>query len=324
MSGPATSRREGAEPGGERAVPAIASIRFERRKYGVPLLADACAVGSLPFFIKTPRPHRLAFWEVALVTEGCGTLALDGVALEVAPYRVCVTAPGEVRSWRLAGARLDGLIAFFEADLFSDDDGADPAFVDRLPIAAAAPAQRSFGLDRRRFAALGSLVEAMADELRAPDAHTSRMLRAQASQLLIAVQRASGIVAAPAPLENRAALLARRFARLVDDRFDRGDPVAAFAARLGVSARHLNHCVRASTGLTAGETIRRRLFLEARRRLLAESTPIAALAESLGFSDAPYFIRFFKHHAGVTPRAFRAARGSPLFDRIRPLSGADS
>ena len=299
----------------------VASIRFDRRKYGPRLLADACAVGSLPFFIKTPRPHRLGFWEIALVTEGRGTLALDGVPVEVAPYRVCVTAPGEVRSWRLAGARLDGLIAFFEADLF-DEAEVDSAFIDRLPIATAAPTQRSFGVDRRRFAALGSLVGAMADELRAPDAHSHRMLRAQACQLLVAVQRASGIEAATGA-ENRAALLTRRFARLVDERFRHGDAIAAYAGQLGVTPRHLNQCVRDSTGLSAGETIRRRVFLEARRRLLAESTPVAALAESLGFSEAPYFIRFFRQRAGITPRAFRAAHGSPLFDRTRPLSRAD-
>ena len=303
----------------ENPFPAVASIRFDRRKYGPPLLADGCEVGSLPFFIKAPRPHRLAFYEVALVTEGRGAIELDGVPIEVAPYRVCVTAPGEVRSWRLDGARLEGWLAFFEADLF-DDGFVDPAFLERLPLTAAVPAQRSIAVDRRRFESLAAIVAAMAEELRAPDSDTSRMLGAQACQLLIAVQRASGIAAGAAP-ENRAAQLSRRFARLVGERFSAGDPVASYAERLGVTTRHLNQCLREQTGLTAGETIRRRVFLEARRRLLAGSSPVAAIGEALGFSDTPYFIRFFKRHAGVTPGEFRAARGSPVFDRLRPLSG---
>jgi hypothetical protein len=93
----------------------VPSIRFDRFKYGSHLLADACSVASLPYFIKTPRLHRLAFYEVALITEGRGALALDGLALEITPYRVCITAPGEIRSWRLEGERLGGLLAFVSA-----------------------------------------------------------------------------------------------------------------------------------------------------------------------------------------------------------------
>jgi AraC-like DNA-binding protein len=301
----------------------VASIGFDRRKYGPPLLADACTVASMPFFITTPRPHRLGFYEIALITEGRGALALDGVAAEVAPYRICITAPGEVRSWQLAGARLGALLAFFETDLF-DDAGDDPGrpFIETLPVALAAPAQRSIAVERRRFHAIAALVESMADELRAPDADTPRMLRAQACQLMIAVQRASGVTASVPP-ENRAAVLSRRFAELVAERVGHGDSVSRHAERLGVTVRHLNHCVRERTGLTAGETIRRRLFLEARRRLLAGALPVAAVAESLGFSDTPYFIRFFKRHAGVTPGEFRAARGSATSDRPSPLPDRD-
>ena len=300
------------------ARPDVESIRFDRSKYGPRLLADACQVASLPFFIKTARPHRLGFYEIALVTGGRGALELDGVPVEVAPGRVCITAPGEVRSWRLAGARLEGLLAFFEADLFAEAF-ADPAFVARLPIASAPPAQRSIALDGARFTALAGIVGAMADELRAPDADTQHVLRAQACQLLIAVQRLSGAQANALP-ENRAAALARRFLQLVDERFVHGEPVARYAERLGVTTRHLNQCVRLCTGTTASEAMRQRVFLEARRRLLAEEQPVAAIAEALGFSDTPYFIRFFRRHAGVTPGAFRAAHGSPAFDRLRPLS----
>ena len=302
--------------------PAVAAIAFERRKYGPRLLADACSVASLPNFIKTPRPHRLGFYEVALITAGRGAIVFDGAPVEVAPYRICVTAPGEIRSWRLADGRLEGLLAFFGSDLFDDPASGGPSFLETLPLASAAPAARSIAVDRRRFETLATLVEAMADELRAPDADTPRMLRAQACQLMIAVQRASGVAAA-APRENRAAQLTRRFALLVDERFRHGDALSSYADRLGVTLRHLNHCVRQRTGLSASEMLRRRVFVEARRCLLAGAEPVAAIGEALGFSDTPYFIRFFKRHAGVTPGAFRAARGSPVCYHFGPLPRGD-
>ncbi|MEP7302475.1 MAG: helix-turn-helix transcriptional regulator [Caldimonas sp.] len=294
----------------------VPSIRFDRRKYGRHLLADACAVDSLPFFIQTPRLHRLAFYEVVLITEGRGALALDGAAIEVAPYRVCITAPGEIRSWLLEGTRLGGLLAFFEAELF-DEAFADPHFVASLPLVDAAPGERSFAVDRRRFDALAGIIASMSDELRAPDGHTAHLLHARTSELLIGLQRQSGTRAkASAP---RARALARRFGALVDARFHRNEPVARYAEALGVSPRHLNQCVRASTGLTASETIQQRLHLEARRLLMQSALPVGAIAEALGFSDAPYFIRFFKRHAALTPGEFRAVHESAVVDPVRPL-----
>jgi AraC family transcriptional regulator, transcriptional activator of pobA len=297
-------------------MPPVASIAFDRRKYGAHLLADACEVASLPHFIKTPRPHRLAFYEIALITSGHGALALDGVAVEVAPYRLCLTEPGEIRSWRLHRHELGGLLAFFEADLF-DEVFADPCFLDKLPIVAAAPAARSIALDKRRFEALADLVGSIVDELRAPDADTTHLLRAQTYQLLVAIQRASGVRAVPP--ETRAAQLARRFARLLAERCRFDEPVSAHADRLGVSVRHLNACVRRSTGRTAAETARASVHLQARRLLLQSDRSVTAIAETLGFEDVPYFVRFFKRHAGLTPGRFRAAHGNPIFDRARPL-----
>jgi len=299
----------------------VASIAFDRRKYGAHLLADACTIGSLPYFIKTPRPHRLAFYEVALITSGQGALTLDGVPVEVAPYRLCLTEPGEIRSWRLEGPELGGLLAFFEADLF-DEVFADPCFLDKLPIVAARPEQRSIALDKRPFDALADLVGSIADELRAPDADTAHLLRAKTYQLLVALQRLSGVRAAPP--ETRATQLSRRFARLVGERCRFGEPVSAYADRLGVTVRHLNQCVRRSTGRTATETARARVHLEARRLLLQGKLSVTAIAEQLGFDDTPYFIRFFKRHAGLTPGEFRAAHGSPIFDRARPLPDSDA
>jgi AraC family transcriptional activator of pobA len=295
----------------------VKSIRFDRIKYGCHLLADACEVRSIPGFIKTALPHRLAFYEVALVTAGHGALALDGLPVEVAPYRVCITAPGEVRRWSVDGARLDGLLAFFEPELF---DGEEPAaaLLHALPLFAAPARHRSFALGRQPFERMTDIIGAMTDELRSPDAHTPRMLRARTEELLIALQRASGLREPRSG--RRAGSVAQRFAVLVEERFRRGEPVSSYAEALGTSVRHLNLCVRASTGLTASETLRSRIDLEARRLLLGSRLSVSAIAEALGFSDTPYFIRFFKRRAGTAPGAFRAAQQSPVFDRPRPLS----
>jgi len=297
----------------------VPPIRFDRTKYGRLLLADAGELDAdFPDLIKTPEPHRLTFHEIALVTDGRGALELDGTPIDVAPYRLCITAPGETRRWRLRDARLGGYLAFFEAELFSEFF-ADPAFLAAFPILTMEASRRSIALSRTSFERLATIVVAMRDELSAVQADSGHVLRAHAYLLLAELQRGAG--PRPAPIDQ-SRVLAQRFAARVEERFHHADSVADHAAAFGVTTRHLNHCVRAATGATASEVIHRRVHLEARRLLLNTDLSIVDIAQRLNFSDASYFNRFFSRHAGTTPRAFRVAHGSPIISPPRALRRA--
>lgn len=291
------------------ARPAVRPIAFDRHKYGMRLQVDACTVGSIDGFIKTPEAHRLGFYEIALVTSGRGALELAGTPVEVAPYRVCLTRPGEARRWQLDDARLEGRLAFFEAD-FLDGLFAEPGFVARLPVVSAAAHHRSIALSRQRFDDFMALAGAMADELAAPRSDSSDLLRADVYRLLVMLQRASGV--APAPEADAAARLATRFAGLVAADVRAGCSVATYAESLGVTTRALNRCLRGTCGRSAGELIQQQLVREAKRLLLQTALSVSAIAERLEFSDAAYFSRFFKRHLGLPPGAFRQRHGSAI------------
>jgi AraC-like DNA-binding protein len=286
------------------------TIRFDRRKYGAELMVDACAISDIPGFITGPtRPHRLAFYEIALITSGDGLLELDGVDLPVERGRALLTEPGETRRWRLTpGARepLDGLLVFFEAEFFNAFFG-DARFLENLPLVAAAAGARSLAAAPRPFDELVDIAGAMRDELQAVRDDSSHALRAQGYRLLVALQRLGGNLP-PAP-PDAARVLARRFAGLVDARFALAESVGSYADLLHVTPRYLNQCVQAITGRTASETLHARQMLEARRLLLHTAASVAAIAEQLNFSDPSYFVRFFKRHAGATPREFRQRTG---------------
>jgi len=295
----------------------VPSIRFDRTKYGRELLADACEIRSLPRFITSPLAHRLQFYEIALVTEGDGCLELDGSTVAIGRHRLLLTRPGEIRRWRLgAPRRIDGLLAFFEGD-FINEFFADPRFLDKLPVVAAPPAQRSVALTSVDFESIVDMIGAMRDELNCVRADTSHALRAQTYRLLIAVQR---LMTAPAELPaDQSRALARHFCDLVEDDFATNGRVSHYAARLHVTPRHLNFCVQAATGRSASDVIAKRLFLECRRLLLHSELSMREIADNLNFADPSHFARFFKRHAGATPRQFRVAHGSPIFSPPRYL-----
>jgi AraC-like DNA-binding protein len=60
-------------------------------------------------------------------------------------------------------------------------------------------------------------------------------------------------------------------------------------------------------GASAGDLIRERVLLEAKRLLANSDLMISQIAETLNFEDNAYFTRFFKKYLGTTPEGFRAA-----------------
>lgn len=90
----------------------------------------------------------------------------------------------------------------------------------------------------------------------------------------------------------------------------RADPmlardVAACTRIAGLSRPHFFQLFRQSTGVSPrvfGNSLRLEAALE---RLSSSSAPIHAIAEALGFSAPSHFTRFFLHHLGSTPTAYR-------------------
>jgi len=58
-------------------------------------------------------------------------------------------------------------------------------------------------------------------------------------------------------------------------------------------------------GKSAGEVIRDRVILEAKRLLVNLDLTITNIAGKLNFADNSYFTKFFKKYTGQTPEDFR-------------------
>ena len=74
---------------------------------------------------------------------------------------------------------------------------------------------------------------------------------------------------------------------------------------LYITPNHLNACCKEVLGIPAGEVIRNRIVLEAKRLLVNLQLSISEIAYTLNFEDNSYFTKFFKKYAGVTPEEFR-------------------
>ena len=104
---------------------------------------------------------------------------------------------------------------------------------------------------------------------------------------------------------SRARELLLRFQIEIENHFRESHSVASNAKKLGVTAGHLNDTVRQLTGSTAGELIRARQLLEARRLLMHSELSVSEIAYHLGYKDPSYFARAFRKATEMSPAEFR-------------------
>lgn len=280
-----------------------AVVAFSRAKYARPLLVDAGPVSAYRGFDHDGRPHVLDFFDILLVTDGAGRFRLDDETYRVRPGVVLFTRPGQVRQWLVS--HVDGACIFFREE-FVADTFSDPRFLDQFTmfrpsrpagLLALTPAQRRQYL--RQFASMRQEISV----LRADAGHA---LRATVYELLVWLNRL--YVARYGDQREAPNEIVARFRTHVARDFRRIHRVGDYAEQLGITPGHLNTLCRTTLRKSAGSCVRERLVLEAKRLLLYSDLTAAGIAQSLGFDDPSYFVRFFRREAGLAPGRFRRHR----------------
>jgi AraC family transcriptional activator of pobA len=77
-----------------------------------------------------------------------------------------------------------------------------------------------------------------------------------------------------------------------------------YAAKLDISAKRLNQILKEKLHKTGTQIIHDRIILEAKRLIIHSEQTLKQISYELGFSDRPYFSRFFKKQTGQTPDDF--------------------
>lgn len=92
----------------------------------------------------------------------------------------------------------------------------------------------------------------------------------------------------------------------IESNYDRVFTLKEVAAAVNVSASRLAHLFKDQTGLTILEWRDEKRMMTAAQLLRGSRTPISAIAEKVGYVDAPYFSRTFKRLIGCTPKQYRS------------------
>ncbi|PTT02184.1 AraC family transcriptional regulator [Pedobacter sp. HMWF019] len=95
------------------------------------------------------------------------------------------------------------------------------------------------------------------------------------------------------------------FLMLLEGNFNTVTNIDFYAGKLGISSKRLNQILKEKLNKTGTQIIHDRIILEAKRKIIHSEVTIKEIAYDLGFSDRPYFSRFFKKQTGQTPEEFQ-------------------
>ncbi len=93
--------------------------------------------------------------------------------------------------------------------------------------------------------------------------------------------------------------------------------IADLAEHMNMSASGLQHAYRRETGSSPMRSLLKMRIERVKAMLMKDGTGLDAIADETGFCDAFHLSRCFKAQVGITPKAFRQARGKMEGDRRR-------
>ena len=255
--------------------------------------------GEAPF-----SPHRHDFNQAIWITAGKGTHHVDFRLLTYGPESLMWIPPGAVHHFeRDSSAR--GVLLHFNSDLVVQNDR-DHQRLSRLRVKSR-NAGRAQALERSQTSTLKSLVTLLKQESESnARSGQDQIVQSLARTLVIFIDR---WLVDEGCAEPSLYPIYFSFFDLVERWFRDHRPIPDYAQELQVSVKTLSRSTQDAAGTSPGAIIIDRLLLEAKRLLVHSNTPVKSVAYELGFTDAAYFSRLFRRHAGLSPQKFRAASG---------------
>jgi len=248
------------------------------------------------------RAHRHTFYHLVCFTAGRGSHSIDFTQFPVEAGQIYFMTPGQVHSWNFEGVPKGYVVNFSEGFLRSFL--LDANYLDRFPFFSGDAADSVVRLASPVREKVAGLLGEMADHYRA--AADVDLLRAQLVQLFLLVHSGLAVHKPALPgAANQKQQVLGSFRKLLDQHYKTMRLPSEYAAMLYMTPNHLNVLSRDMLGRSAGEVIRDRVLLEAKRLLTNAGMTATEIAYELNFADNSYFNRFFKKYEGMTPEEFR-------------------
>lgn len=265
-----------------------------------PMLKDSFSIEMLSEHrFAAGRSYRPDHNQVLFVSEGSGTVIIDGVNVSFSGNSLLLISKGQV--FMFGGNAVTGYLLRF-----------GDCFWERTPASAnnckavlfdSGMAERRFPLNATGRRELEDLFNVMLKEFSGPDyANKPDVLAAYLKIIIIKIANIHALLQEDTGSYDTK--LYQDFISLVREECSQVHDVATFARKLGVSSRKLSEISR-RFGNGAKEIINGQLIAEAKRLLQFSSQSIKEISGNLNFATPYQFSNFFKKHTSLSPVEYR-------------------
>jgi AraC-like DNA-binding protein len=247
-------------------------------------------------------PHRHSFYQVLYISSGTGLHVIDFEKYNTKQGSIYFLGPGQVHEW-IFDASTEGTVINF-SDGFFGAFLANGHYIDDFLFFTGNGTHSVMALDQEEQAFVQNVIGSVAREYQLCSECSTDLIRVYLLQMFLVLNRKlAGDQISPAHRHNY--FLLRNFEKLVERHYIDKRLPKEYAEMLFITPNHLNALCKHSAGKSAGEIIRNRVLLEAKRLLINSANNISEIGWQLNFESNSYFTRFFKKYAGQTPEEFR-------------------
>lgn len=247
--------------------------------------------------------HRHNYYMVFFCTGGYGKQLIDFESYDISKGMIFTMYPGQIHAWQ-EGHNLTGFLIFF-TDAFFNMRYHNNILLD-FPFFNTGSFKPFTIISAAMHQHKEALFNCMLSEFNRRQADYLKVLRSYLNVILIETKRIFEIDSQKKEQKDKNAfLIVNNFERLINEHFKSYHKVRDYAELLLLTPNYLNAVSQKILGRSAGELIRNRIMLEAKRLLLHENLTVAEIGTELGFEDNSYFCRFFKKYEHTSPQKFR-------------------
>ncbi len=244
------------------------------------------------------QPHKHDFFMVFFVEKGSGVHNVDFTQHIVADNQVYFIRPGQVHNWLLHVETI-GFQLMLSPEVMTVFSNLSPfSFYEQSVASCLSLSDKEFQEFKSHLLELelvldheGVLVKEIA------------LLRLH---LLLKLLQNDYLKAFPEyECATKPEKMINRFNALIDTYFKEESSVQFYADKLNITPNYLNILCQKYVKMPAGDLIKERTILEAKRLLSSTDLSIKEIAYQLGFNDNGYFSKVFKKYTGKTPGDFK-------------------
>jgi AraC-like DNA-binding protein len=247
-------------------------------------------------------PHRHSFYQIVLFTHGSGRHNIDFRDYEVMPHQIYYMAPNQIHTWDFS-ADTDGYLINFDENFFNSFLQ-NSQLIKKLPLFNQITGRPTQILEADCCIEIVVLFQKLLEEYEKEASFKQEILRSILLEILIRLSRTQHPTLKEGVTKHHFTVL-QNFEELIEKHFLEKRLPKDYAELLFVTPNHLNSLCNTTVGKSAGELIRERILLEAKRLLVNSDHNISEIAYQLNFEDNAYFSRFFKKYVTESPENFR-------------------